>query len=882
MKLIELYVKNSLLLSKTNTEIKLDFRKSDRILNIIIGQMGSGKTALMGLMHPFATYGTLDKRNENSIFIPEKDGIKRTVFRHDGNYYTCEHHGKWVKDHHTIKSYFKINDEEMNPNGNQSSFKDLVKLHLGIDQSYLALLRLGANVENLIDKTSADRKAYISSKVKDTEFYTLLFKSLKDEYRTFNAQSSILTNKLQSLSSDRYDDYRDALVTSNNDLITLNDQKETLIKTKYSYKSEIDKYLEGMDYDKATRMLEHYKEDKLNEESVIKELSDRIDLESNHTPEEYMQILSDLRAKLNLNKEEIRKLDLNHSKNSDILSKLQENLKIAQNDVALKSMKDAYRELNEQMILYEKELQGFKVEQSSMMLKSLVDMIDNINQLVVDISEYDRALISKLYGSDSTILGYAKKQIEIIGYRKIKLQNQMSTMKYSETYITPSVLYIPPFCPCTKGGCPYVETHPATIKKMTRNKNVYDEKLKEIQDEIKELDNEIYRYTEYPTIFSLITQFKKQWKSISGELKTLGVLKMDHPLKLLTDPTSKKWFDYDKLMTLISLAEKRERYYKISERYEAIKAEITSLTKFDEATLIHEINFYNDQVNEDLNRIISLEEENKRLNEDILHYEELYQDLLDIERLKFERDDRLKDIDVLERLIDKLQNGLVESRVLQEKIVTIDHNLNEIEKRIQAVNDNITKLNYVIKDIEYTRGELDDTLLNLKYYELLIRASSSKEGIPLEYIKIFLSKTKEKINRLIDGVFEDDIEILDFVITETEFKIPYMINGQVVEDIAALSQGQTSIITLALSFALVDNLESPYNIFLLDEVDGALYEADRRKFLNILLNQIKEVGIEQIFLTTHNRTFEGTPINVIMTTPEPFSEDGLTTIMKVY
>ena len=109
-----------------------------------------------------------------------------------------------------------------------------------------------------------------------------------------------------------------------------------------------------------------------------------------------------------------------------------------------------------------------------------------------------------------------------------------------------------------------------------------------------------------------------------------------------------------------------------------------------------------------------------------------------------------------------------------------------------------------------------------------------------------------------------------------------MINGQVVEDIAALSQGQTSIITLALSFALVDNLESPYNIFLLDEVDGALYEADRRKFLNILLNQIKEVGIEQIFLTTHNRTFEGTPINVIMTTPEPFSEDGLTTIMKVY
>lgn len=882
MKLIELYVKNSLLLSKTNTEILLDFRKSDRILNIIIGQMGSGKTALMGLMHPFATYGTLDKRNESSIFIPEKDGVKRTIFRHDGNYYTCEHIGKWTKDHHAVKSYFKINDEELNPNGNQSSFKDLVKLHLGIDQTYLSLLRLGANVENLIDKSSADRKAFISTKVKDTEFYTVLFKSLKEEYRSYSAQSSILTNKLQSLSSDKYDNYRDALITSTNDLNTLNQQKESLIQMKYSYTADIDKYLDGMDYHKAISVLDQYTRDKDETQERIQKLDDRISTESDHSVEEFMQILSDLRAKLHLNKEEIRKLDLNHSKNSDVLAKLEENLKIAQNDSALKAMKQAYQELNEQMILYEKELKDFKVEDSSTMLKSLVDMIDNVNQLVVDLSEYDRGLVSKIYGSDSTILGYAKKQIEIIGYRKIKIQNQMTTMKYSEKYVPPKVLYQPPFCPCPKGNCPYIETHPATIQRQNMSKGIFDEKLKELQIELNELENEIYRYSEYPTIYSIVTQFKKQWKPVADKLRQYGLLKVNAPLRLITDPSSKKWFDYDGLMTLIGLAEKRERYYKISERYDSIKAEITSLTKFDEASLLDQIQFYREQIDSDLNRIITLESENKGINDDILHYEELYTDLLDIERLRFERDDLKKDVATIQSLIDKLNTGLVEARVLQEKIININSNLVEVDNRIKVVTDNITKLNYVITDIEYTKGELEDTLQNLKYYELMIRASSSKEGIPLEYIKIFLGKTKDKINRLIDGVFEDDIEILDFVISETEFKIPYMINGQIVEDISSLSQGQTSIITLALSFALVDNLDSPYDIFLLDEVDGALYESDRRKFLNILLNQIREVGIEQIFLTTHNRTFEGTPINIIMTTEEPIAEDGLTSVMKVF
>lgn len=883
MKLIELYVKNSLLLSKTNTEIRLDFRKCDKILNIIIGEMGSGKTALMGLMHPFATYGSLDSRNSASIFTPGKDGVKRTIFKHEGSYYTCEHTGKWVKDHHVIKSYFKIDDEEMNENGNHNTFKELVKLHLGIDQGFLTLLRLGSNVVNLIDKSATERKAYISTIVKDTEIYTMIFKALKEEHKNYNAQSTILMNKLQGLSAEKYDDFQDALIVYQNQLTKLDEEKNELLNQKFRYNAESRALLDGKSYNEARELLASYENSLMDLKDQIIDLENMINnLESTYTAEEIMKLLNDSRLQNEMNKAEIRRLDELHSQNSDILAKLEENLKLCQSDTNLKAMQQAFRELSEQIILYENELQGFHVKESSMILKGLVDSIDNLNQTIVDLGEYDSKLISKLYGSDSTILGYAKKQLEKINYRKFKIQSEMNNLKFSDTYTVSGVLFYPPFCPATKGGCPFAETHPATIQKKNRDKNIFNAKLEELEIQLGDLDNEVYRYTEYPAIYSMIQNFKKQWFTISNQLKDLGLLLIKNPLNILVDPTKKQWFDYDGLMRMISLAEKRERYYRIMERYDNIKAEIASLTKYDEEELKKEIAYYDQQINEQLNQILLLEEACKRYEDDIQKYDQMYLDLANIEAYKIQVNDLKKDETVLKDMIQKLKENIDTVRVYQEKFIFVNNDLSRVENEITSINDKIAKLNYIIRDIDYAKDELEVIMLNLKYYDLMIRAASSKEGIPLEYIKIFLGKTKDKINRLIDGVFEDDIEILDFVISETEFKIPYMINGNVVEDISSLSQGQTSIITLALSFALVDNVESPYNIFLLDEVDGALYEADRRKFLNILLNQIREVGIEQIFLTTHNRTFEGTPINVIMTTNEPVTEDRLTSVMKVF
>ena len=47
---------------------------------------------------------------------------------------------------------------ELNPNGNVSSFNDIIQLEFGIDQSFLRLVRIGPNVVKFINMKATERK----------------------------------------------------------------------------------------------------------------------------------------------------------------------------------------------------------------------------------------------------------------------------------------------------------------------------------------------------------------------------------------------------------------------------------------------------------------------------------------------------------------------------------------------------------------------------------------------------------------------------------------------------------------------------------------------------------------------------------------------------
>ena len=64
-------------------------------------------------------------------------------------------------------------------------------------------------------------------------------------------------------------------------------------------------------------------------------------------------------------------------------------------------------------------------------------------------------------------------------------------------------------------------------------------------------------------------------------------------------------------------------------------------------------------------------------------------------------------------------------------------------------------------------------------------------------------------------------------------------------------------------------------------MDGPLYREDRNKFIAILMKQLHAIRAEQVFLVSHNSTFDGYNVGVIMTTPEIVDESPLTAVIKI-
>jgi len=64
--------------------------------------------------------------------------------------------------------------------------------------------------------------------------------------------------------------------------------------------------------------------------------------------------------------------------------------------------------------------------------------------------------------------------------------------------------------------------------------------------------------------------------------------------------------------------------------------------------------------------------------------------------------------------------------------------------------------------------------------------------------------------------------------------------------------------------ALIEQSIGAYNIICLDEIDGPLDINNRTNFIDILNSQISKLGIEQVFVISHNDAFDAAPLDLIL------------------
>lgn len=884
MRITRLYLKNfkHIFSGLNKTEVELDLSASTKTINIFIGKMGSCKTVILGHLQPFHSFGTLDIRNQDGIIIDEEDGEKIIEYMKDDDHYYIHHIYTWNKTSHSVKCYIKKNGIELNDNGNQGSFKSIIEYEFGIEQNFLKLIRLGSNVSNVISMKSTERKSFIASLLQDAEVYTFLYKKLTEEMRNINSQINILTNKLHHIGSDSLIEYEEKYQINTNNIEELTEMHDELKKKIFSIDAELQYILGDTSYNQYQDIYNGKEKEIQYVDYSIQTMEENIQKYSKYPSiAEISKIIGGLDSDIvNINTQ-IIKLNSEYDDKTIKLNRLIDQIKVKGDMEYLNTLKENYDSLLLKIEVYNRELKGFNYEYSTSSIMNVLGDLNTIDVLIEEIAAYDQDIIKKIYSSDSSIVGWSRNQVDILHYKKIKTQKEMNTLQFSDKYDPPGILYLPPMCP-TK-DCPYYKTHPYNIQKKIKEDNLGLEKeISAFRNKINSLDVAIYKYSDYPLVYSKMTTLKQLWKKILPTITKLRAYNNKSLLEILTNLRYRRWYNYDTLASIMEKIEKREAMYELTNQMNSVKNEINKLQlsdiesiekeitnlKIDTENILKSISSYEKNIIDNTNKISELNETYIELSK----LSETQKELLD---LKYQRTHLSEEISEMNSNIEKMSSNVQLSK--KYKLEEL-----EVKSSLQKFIESNEKIKAIINDIRYTQKDYDEVIILRSTMKYIIDAVSSKEGIPLVLIKFFLSECREIINELVSDVFGDAIEILEFDITEEDFKIPYTINGVRVEDIEKASQGQQSIISIALSFALIRQSMFDYNIMLLDEVDSPLYKHDRQKFLSILFKQLQAINAEQVFLISHNNTFDGYPVNIIMTTEEIVDKSDMNTIMRLY
>ena len=875
-------------------EVTLDLSENDKLINILIGKMGSGKTTILGMLQPWNNFGTLDQRNQDGMYIDGKDGVKEIEYQKDDDHYFIHHDGIWNErtKSHSIKSYIQKNGEELNPNGNQGSFNVIIEYEFGITPAHLRLLRIGMNVTNLIKMKSTERKAYITILLKDGEFYNMLNKAWNAELRELNTKTNLLSSKLTNIGVDKENELIEEAETNQDEIDELTRLLEEATQDITRMRIENNNILKGMTSSQYNNSILNYKDIAENTKNEIDDMEKEISayLVDGQLPNEsqiqekkldYTSQIAKLGQMKTSNHEYMMKIE-NKMKDIDTaINQIEDTLTIKRDDTHIETLKETYNELCEKDLEYQEMLKDFNCSFSSNYLTTFLSDLQSIDLIINDLCNRNIEDVKRIYNSDKSVVKWAKNKVDILTATRIKTQKEMNNIKFSESYQIQELMVLPPFCP-TK-SCPYYKSHPYTINKDNDGFKV-NERLQQMKDKIDTLDIEIYRYSDYEYIYTKVTLLKKMYEKALPIVKKLGALESSSMILTLSNMNYRKWYSYDKIASYIELCEKREKHYELAQSINQIKDELSRLEGADTEILNEKLNGFKSEKDNLRKEIIELEIINKTIDESLDKLEisllQLNDIFTSIEKLDLLKKKYNEETEMIHEMEENFENVIVPNeskitRLQSEKVIPYKEKLEKLKNR----NDSIRM---ILNDLKYTKSELEELSKDLYYMTYLTKASSSKEGIPLIKIKKFLANVKDVVNDLIFDILDDDIEICDFVLTETEFRIPYMKNGVVIDDISKGSQGQSGVISLAISFALVQVSPFDYNIMLLDEPDSPLYKKERNKFPPLLFKHMEAIGAKQLFLITHyNNSFDGYPINIITTSDEIVDKSENNSIIRL-
>jgi len=847
------------------TKLEIDFSKCKHNIVLISGMNGCGKSTLMNSLSVFP--------DDSSSFVEFLDARKSLKLLSGEDIYEINisslSDGKGGRK--TTKAFIQKNGIELNENGNVTSYKEIIFSEFELDSNYISLCRLSSIDRGLGDKKPAERKKFASSIIENMEVYNNIYKTLNKKSLVLKSTINNLHTKIQNIGS-----------------------KENLELTLSKMKDQYNKL--QSDITKLNNQIISIQAKNSIDESELEELN-KITEEYNINSDELQSISNNISIYTHKTKIRLENIEDKYNKDKDLLqfysnkldfittewrSKSERLESVSKNIVELEATITNYESQGKNVIESQytesnKKLKELDKEIKSIGFKSDINLIDPLKRLL---SFYESFIsrIDRFYdGLNTEDINYILNIQNIINKNKIDHNNLIRDIEQSKILISQleenikllSILNNRPKS-CKIDSCPFISSS-LELKKQYKNKSI--DKL---------LSTELERYDQLQCSIRENEEFGSHLNSLLSKSMILDEIRA-----LIEENISlKSYFDIDIFDNFISQLSNMSQFN--NQRDPRLYIDALNLLQMYSVELIqnneYEIKYeaYRDQVqimNNNKSLLANMRIEKEELLTSISDYKNdinKYSSLKDaissninIEAEYFNEYSRYKS---KKEIVDKLQEKIDQYNKKSAKavesvgiIAELTNKMNNIKSEAEPLKENISKLEgqMILLNSYYTEYEqyIDEfnMIETIKKY-----CSPTGGGIQTIFIQLYMRKTLEISNQILAMLFNGQYQLLDFIINEKEFKIPFVgPSGLPADDISSGSMSQVEMMGMVINLALLYQASTKFNIAYLDEIGSGLDNHNQGEFIKVIYYISKYLNMEQVFMICHSLAVDESGVDII-------------------
>ena len=882
-KSIELYNYAGLYNGLGLNHVKIDFTKCVTNKIIIKGKNGSGKSTLLNAINP--------NPDSNDNFIPNEEARKIIVIT-EGNIdyiiryiHPISNNGNRGTTKGYISKSINGNMVELNPNGNISSCKDILYEEFNLDSNYLSLSKLTSEDKGLVGSKPAERKKLVSSIISNLETYNNIYKILSKKSSTYKSLVNSLTYKIDSIGNEAQLNAR--LKNIMGRLSTLEDEKSMTIETIAAVKIKIAELINLLKDNNYDSILSELKELNSTILSINKSVDNQLNIYNINDRESIKSFMDDLERKIFKLEDERDAIKNNipilltkrESEFKELQSK-QEKLNSLQSDYNYMDIKQSMEECKKIIEDHESVFKQMKL----------------ININLITKSEFDSAMSSLKYLKESAyniISSYSIDDIKEIVYNRQKILENIRSIpdlknrldeenkKYSDLLLQYnkyqskkeliSELSNRPE-KCDIDDCPYIKNA------LDARRQYPDSLIQELEHNINECENNISYYNSLISKYTLYNEILNNVVSIERELnlriqfiQKLPVRKDFKDTFLFRICNLDKFEDIDELYKFVDCGNLIEEYkimsdqlhkYEIEYKLYESKIDIISSILSDIDRLSSKLDEINNSMDTDSKHLIELEEKISNLKESLKILNTLYSKITDVLIPSQKRYEELNSIKL------SLDNNAIELNKLEDELSKLNTNLTSINNDINGLSEEKDSIKHSLVMLDQYITEMNEYKNAYTKIEKIRYYSSSSTGIQTLYMEMYMNKILNTANDLLSLLFDSEFVLKPFVINEQEFRIPCIGTGLLHDDISSMSTAQKSMISMILSYSIIYQSSSKYNIVSLDEMDGSLDGSNRSYFMTLLDKLMSILKCEQCFIISHNNELISEVADLIILKPD--------------